>query len=69
MSESKWTKELPTKTGWYWHRRDASDHFPEVFRVSNIAAFETSFYRFGQGGHWPIKEVGGEWCRIEPPKS
>lgn len=65
----RWTKENPTKEGWYWYRKDSSSVANNIVRVSwsqekNCLVGNVWLSQFD------VKEFGGEWAGpIEEPLS
>ena len=62
-----WTKERPTKAGWYWYQGPHEQSEPEVLAVEFDDEFDR-FVQFGVGPQAWVDECNGQWAGpLEPP--
>ena len=62
----QWTRELPVRPGWYWHRGEILRHTP-VIQVGDWGPVGVLTAFDGQG-YWRLEQLGGEWAGpLTPP--
>lgn len=61
-----WTKEPPTKPGFYWHVMDETDGEPELLSVEDTGEFGVEVWMFGCD-YSSSMCPGGLWHPAEPP--
>lgn len=68
MTKAKWTTNVPTEQGWYWHWNGSPDDAPFVYAVLKSG---TNGKCFVQGSYLPdapwCEDIGGRWLKIETP--
>jgi hypothetical protein len=60
----KWSKELPNKKGYYWHK-DASMDTPVVLFVRE---YNGGWYAQDEEYSFVVGSDDGEWCYIPEPE-
>lgn len=66
----KWTKELPTKPGFYWNRKDATDTNPLIWLIADEDGKLVLVWFYKDWAYDPLNESDGtEWAGpINPPQ-
>jgi hypothetical protein len=66
-----WTRDRPTKTGWYWWRDpEYRENLPEVCKVyrDRFEAILRITWNDSSGADYPVTDYDGEWAGpLEPP--
>jgi hypothetical protein len=63
-----WTKEKPTRSGYYWHKHDV-DYAPAIRLVFRGTREELRASYVEHAGSRSLHSWGGYWCGpIEPPE-
>ena len=70
MTEAGWTRNAPTKEGWYWWRNLLTDNAPEVWAIVDHGDGFEVVGPFDETAldEW-VSDMGGEWYGpLEVPK-
>lgn len=70
IADGKWTKELPTESGSYWHWNGDQDANPIHLEIMWSGHTNSCFAPAGQWG-WTeaqnVEDMGGFWMRLNTP--
>ena len=70
MTEAGWTRNAPTKEGWYWWRNLLTDNAPEVWAIVDHGDGLEVVGPFDETAldEW-VSDMGGEWLGPITPDS
>ena len=70
MTEAGWTRNAPTKEGWYWWRNLLTDNAPEVWAIVDHGDGLEVIGPFDETAldEW-VSDMGGEWLGPITPDS